>query len=42
MILCDTDVINKRKLNQISRDIVKLNLIHINKEIGDRFKSKRF
>ena len=29
--------LNKRELNQISRDIVKLNLIHINKEIGDRF-----
>ena len=29
--------INKRELNQISKDIGKLNLIHINKEIGDCF-----
>ncbi len=29
--------LNKRELNQIARDIEKLNLIHINKEIGDRF-----
>ena len=29
--------LNKRELNQISRDIEKLNLVHINKEIGNCF-----
>jgi tRNA(fMet)-specific endonuclease VapC len=29
--------LNKRELNQISRDIETLNLIHVNKEIGERF-----
>jgi tRNA(fMet)-specific endonuclease VapC len=29
--------LNKRELNQISKDIGKLNLIHIDKEIGDCF-----
>ncbi len=29
--------LNKRELNQISKDIEKLNLIHINQEIGNCF-----